>query len=103
MIDWNGTLAPTRLNRRLLALASGATVTAILAACGGSNPTATTAPVATATESAAAATTAASASSAVAAAGAVGRLCYRTDEDRIFRRRLQCARCLSECGGHDVR
>jgi len=59
MTDWNGTLAPARLNRRrFLTLASGATVTAILAACGGSSPTATTAPVATATKSAAAATTA---------------------------------------------
>ncbi len=59
MTDWNGTLAPARLNRRrFLTLVSGATVTAILAACGGSSPTATTAPVATATKSAAAATTA---------------------------------------------
>ncbi|MDQ2788098.1 MAG: ABC transporter substrate-binding protein [Chloroflexota bacterium] len=58
MTDWNGTLDPTRLNRRrFLALASGATVTAILAACGGSSPTATTAPVATATKSASSATT----------------------------------------------
>jgi len=59
MTDWNGTLDPARLNRRrFLVLASGTTVTAILAACGGSSPTATTAPVATATKSAAAATTA---------------------------------------------
>jgi len=71
MTDWNGTLAPARLNRRrFLTLASGATVTAILAACGGSSPTATTAPVATATKSAAAATTAPAIAPTTAAASA---------------------------------
>ncbi len=59
MTDWNGTLAPARLNRRrFLTLASGATVTAILAACGGSGSTAAPAPAATATKSPVAPTTA---------------------------------------------
>ncbi len=55
MTDRTGTLDTARLNRRrFLVLASGATVTAILAACGGSgNPTATTAPAPTATKPAA--------------------------------------------------
>ncbi len=72
MTEWNGTLDPTRLNRRrFLALASGATVTAILAACGGSSSsTATTAPVATATKSAAAATIAPTTAPSVASAAA---------------------------------
>ncbi|MGI8690254.1 MAG: ABC transporter substrate-binding protein [Thermomicrobiales bacterium] len=72
MTDWNGTRDPARLNRRrFLALASGATVTAILAACGGSsNPSATPAPAATATKSAAAATTAPTAAPTTAAASA---------------------------------
>ncbi|HEY7909683.1 MAG TPA: ABC transporter substrate-binding protein, partial [Thermomicrobiales bacterium] len=49
----------TRLNRRrFLTLASGATVSAILAACGGSSPTATTAAPTKAAASSAAATTA---------------------------------------------
>jgi len=59
MTDWNGTLDPARLNRRhFLALASGATMTAILAACGGSGSTATPALAATATKSPVAPTTA---------------------------------------------
>jgi len=72
MTDWNGTLDPARLNRRhFLALASGATMTAILAACGGSSsPTATTAPAAVATKSPAAATIAPTTAPTTAAASA---------------------------------
>ncbi len=57
MTDWNVSLAADRLHRRrFLTLAGGATVTAILAACGGSNnPTATTAPTPAPTNAAASA------------------------------------------------
>lgn len=71
MTDWNGTLGPARLNRRhFLALASGVTVTAILAACGGSGSTATPAPAAAATKSPAAATIAPTTAPTTAAASA---------------------------------